>query len=74
MVNSVSNTNAVQTALQGLQKASSGVNKAVKEAAGKEIDAEKLIELELAKKNAQIQTENLKTAIEASETILDILA
>ena len=74
MVNSVSNTNSVQTALQGLQKASAGVNKAVKEAAGKEIDAEKLIKLELAKKNAQIQTANLKTAIEATETILDILA
>lgn len=74
MVNSVSNTSAVQTAVQGLQKAQKEIHKAAKEVSSDSLEAEKLVKLEIAKKNAELQAVNLKSAIEASETILDIIA
>jgi hypothetical protein len=60
--------------MQGLQKAAKDLNKASKEAVSDSLEAEKLIKLEQAKKNVQIQKVNLETAVEAADTILDITA
>jgi len=46
---------------------------AQKVAQGK-IDSEKIIQLELARKNVQVQKVNIKAAIKATEQILDIRA
>ena len=74
MINPVTNSNAIHTAFQAMQKASGEVYKAAKEAASESLEAEKLIQLELAKKNVQIQKVNVDAAVQASETILDIIA
>jgi hypothetical protein len=74
LVNSVSNTSVMQTALQGLQKAAKDVHKAAKEVTSDSLEAEKLIQLELAKKNVQVQKVNVDAAVQAAETILDIIA
>ncbi len=67
------NSNGMQTALQGLNASMQNLNKQAGRVAEGNPDAEKITKLMLAQQNAKIQAENVKTMVETSNQILDIL-
>ncbi len=67
------NNNGMQTALQGLNASMQNLNKQAGRVAAGNPDAEKITKLMLAQQNAKIQAENVKTMVETTNQILDIL-
>ena len=73
MIDRVGGNGAMYTALKGLNEAMQNLDSKAARVAQGNPDVEKITALKLAQVNAQIQTENLKTAVETTEQILDIL-
>jgi hypothetical protein len=74
MIAPINTTNAIHVAYDGLKKASNNVNVAAQQISEGNIDADKLLALEVQKQNAKVQQVNLKAAIEYGENIIDLLA
>ena len=73
MIEKVGGNNALYTALGGLNKAMQVLDQKTTAVAEGNIDAEKLVSLQIAQQMAKIQAVNVKTAVETTEQILDIL-
>ncbi len=67
------NNNGMQTALNGLKISMQNLNKQAGHVATGNPDTEKITKLMLAQQNANIQAENVKTMVETTNQILDIL-
>ena len=74
MIAPINTTNAIHVAYDGLKKASNNVNVETQQISEGNIDADKLLALEVQKQNAKVQRVNLKAAIEYGENIIDLLA
>ena len=72
MINSVDN-NGLNAALNGLNRSMQNLNKQAGRVAQGNPDAEKITKLMLAQQNAKIQAENVKTMVDTTNQILDIL-
>ncbi len=74
MIQSVGPGNAMYNAVQGMQKAMKQADTAAKAVARGEVEAKRMVELELAQQNVKMQTKNIQAAMEMGQQILDILA
>ncbi len=72
MINRISGS-GLNSALNGLNESMRDLNKQAGRVAAGNPDAEKITKLMLAQQNAKIQAENIKTMVETSNKILDIL-
>ena len=72
MINGVHN-NGLYSAIHGLNESMQHLNKQAGRIAAGNPDAEKITKLMLAQQDAKMQAQNVKTMVEATEQILDIL-
>ncbi|MCD4692196.1 MAG: hypothetical protein K8R79_04740 [Calditrichales bacterium] len=70
MIAPINTTNAIHVAYDGLKKASNNVNIATQQISEGNIEADKLLALEVQKQNAKVQAVSLKSVIEHSENII----
>jgi len=74
MIQSVGSGNAIYSALQGMQNAMKQADVASKAVAEGEVNTKRIVELQLAQQNVQMQTKNIQVAMETGQQILDIIA
>ena len=73
MIRPVSNSGTLFTARQAMSKAMQKTDAAAKKLAAGEINAENMVELEIARKNMQAQRVSMEAALQAAGQVLDII-
>lgn len=73
MIDKVSSTSGMYSAMNGMRQAMQNLGASSGQVAKGNPDAEKMVALQVAQQNVEVQTQNVKAMVEASEQILDIL-
>lgn len=73
MIDKLGGNSAMYSALRGLNTAMQQLDQKAGRVAEGNLDADKIVALKVAQQNLKIQAENVRTAVETTEQILDIL-
>lgn len=73
MIEKTGGNSALFTALNGMNRAMQNLDQKASRVAAGNPDADKMVALKVAQQNVKMQAENIRTAMEAGEQILNIL-
>lgn len=73
MIDKLGGNSAMYSALRGLNTAMQQLDQKAGRVAEGNLDADKIVALKVAQQNLKIQAENVRTVVETTEQILDIL-